>query len=296
MARLSRKYISDSIIWTYADPVSAAWVFDFVRDHRSESILHGGAMRSQYGRHGVYFFDDPQIGSCVIKEYGINLRRGLWKRIESWATIVFGCRELRTLKVSQRLKDIGVSVPLTLAAWMQFYPKRRAFLLYWKLEGVPLENHWSTYRCPALRPDQPIPDEAMMSYMRTLGATVRRMHRNGIVHEDLQSSNILVSPSLDGTGEVGIIDIDSAYCPVVFGKRARFTSYVKSLVRFSWCFESMEDPFFAEFVKAYTEGDEAFSAAFLKAISFWRSRYKKNHHISTLMAWLLCPPPPKWRL
>lgn len=293
-AAVTKHILPFATVWIPADSEICDQAIEFISSGRCAKVHSDAASRSKNGRFGVHVFQDPILGACVLKEYGIMTHRGLWRRFESWCKLIFCKRNLRALMTLQRLRSAELPVPVPIAAWGNFRHDGRRYLLYRKLEGIPLENNWSTFMHPALNPDQPITNEALLSYMRTLGHIVRQMHLRGFVHEDIQPGNLLVSPSLDGTGEIGIIDVDSAYHPVTLGKRARFTSYVKSLIRFSWCFEDINNPLFAEFTDAYTNGDREFKTAFLKAVSFWRTRYKKDHHISSIMSWMRCPPPKNW--
>ena len=149
--------------------------------------LHGGAP----GRGTTVFVDDGQ-GEMALRHF----RRGgligkvvqdhyLWTGLEH-------SRPWREFRLLHTLFEMGLSVPRPLGAHCErrglWY---RADLLTERLPGEPLA---------ACLAQQPLP----LPQWQAIGACLRRFHRAGVYHADLNARNILLGPQ----GEVVVLDFD----------------------------------------------------------------------------------------
>jgi len=145
---------------------------------------------SSGGRGGAWFIDTG-TGQVVLREYR---RGGLVARISEQSYVFTREQDVRSFaefRLLNRLVDIGLPVPVPVAAW---YRKGPAFLYQ---AAIIIERLEGTTPLAELIPTLDVAD------WEVLGATVRRFHDASVRHADLNCFNVLVR---DGT--YFLIDFD----------------------------------------------------------------------------------------
>ncbi|MBR6022589.1 MAG: hypothetical protein IK066_09265 [Kiritimatiellae bacterium] len=244
-------------------------------------------------RSAVWNVDLPGVGRCILKEFRVVRDRGLGRRLESAFKLRFVHRGLRTMQLAGRLAAAGIRTFVPFAFWTDSRGGIRNFLLYRYVEGEIIGDRWMGELAaisPPAKADNPLSPEALHSFLEQAGALVRNLHEAGVVHTDLHPKNFVFPDASCAAGPLSVIDLDSAYCPSVHGRRALFTVRMRSLRRLAQCFRDEDDPGLRAFVRAYSRDDPETESAVLRALRFWRGR-KWNGALDIVRAWLRCPPP-----
>ncbi|MDX1467072.1 MAG: 3-deoxy-D-manno-octulosonic acid kinase [Halomonas sp.] len=145
------------------------------------------------GRGASLFLDAGENLEWVLRPYrrgGLIARasdaRYLWTGLER-------TRAYRELRLTARLRDLGLPVPRPVAAQVTRH-------------GLSYEAALITVRIPGARAlaDLITRQQADDALLERVGATVRRFHDAGLNHVDLNARNLLIDPE----GRVWLIDLD----------------------------------------------------------------------------------------
>ena len=101
-------------------------------------------------------------------------------------------RRQRTIKESQMLsfvKSFGISAPL-----VYFVNPKKTSIIMQKIPGKPVHD---------------LPDEKIIKYCKDIGKLVGTLHKNGIVHRDLTTSNFISSHNTLYLIDFGLSQISS---------------------------------------------------------------------------------------
>jgi len=142
---------------------------------------------------GCAWFLDTDFGAAVLKQY---LRGGWAARVSRDRYVFSGFERTRPVMEFRMLEKLGgeeLPVPQPLAAMCR---RDGGFYSGWIL----------TQRIPCVEPlaEQVAAREGDREIWRAVGACIRRFHRFGLVHADLNARNILV----DEAGVIHLIDFD----------------------------------------------------------------------------------------
>ena len=157
-----------------------------------------GVLAEAKGRGTVWIIDAP-FGPSVLRRY----RRGGWAaKMTADRYLFFGwsrTRPVREMQLTAALHERGLPVPRPVSALAE----RRGFtyraaLITREIAGAsPL-----SVRLPQISSSEPRHEDIWAA----IGRTIRRFHDAGLLHPDLNASNILIQEG----GEVFLIDFDRA--------------------------------------------------------------------------------------
>lgn len=290
--KIRRETIPGGTLWLHEEDAGAAAVEDFVRSEAFRNIPAERRVAVSSRRNFVFDFEIPGVGRCILKDFFVDRRHGALRAAESAFKLRFVHRGLRTFRLLGDIRALGIRVSVPLAFWTGHGPDGpHNYLLYRYLDGVPVGSVWMGRFARPGYGDGSFPPGVLHAYMEQLGTLVRTLHEGGILHTDLHPGNVIAPRPLDGTGPLGLIDMDSAYRPFAPGRRALFTARVKSIRRLADCFDDLGQDDFLAFLRAYARGDESLVRSLLPPLRFWRSRMKADRRISSVLAWFRFPPP-----
>jgi 3-deoxy-D-manno-octulosonic acid kinase len=152
-----------------------------------------GAVAGRARGRGCAWFLDTDFGAAVLKQY----LRGGWAARVSRDRYVFSgferTRPVMEFRMLEKLGDAELPAPRPLAAMCR---RDGGFYFGWIL----------TQRIPRGEPlaEQVADRKGDQMIWRAVGACIRRFHRFGLVHADLNARNILV----DEAGAIHLIDFD----------------------------------------------------------------------------------------
>ena len=152
-----------------------------------------------------------------------------------------------------RIAAAGVRTIEPLAFWTDSRGRLRNFFLYRFVEGDIFGDRWmgelesiSPLAEGAVRPGP----EAVASFVRGAGELLRTLHEAGVVHTDPHPKNFVFPDASRGAGPFSVIDLDSARTTFAPGRRALFTSRIRSLRRLMQAFPSeIIRPFFGSVIR-----------------------------------------------
>lgn len=275
-------------------PASAAAILAFVREGRHLAMPESAKVAHSNPDTSISTCDFPGEGTCVLKEIRPPRRKGLARFITKSIQMRVWPRSFRALHVGEALRKAGVRAIEPIAAWTDHRGGFRNFLLYRRVEGVALGDHWMG-GMPFLAPEPPPPPPALIAYGALAGILVRDLFEAGFAHVDLHPKNVVVPKAMDGSGPMSLLDLDAVIrVPSRFwGRRVRFTAMAKSLRHVAESLPEDSDPVLAAFLHALCRNDAAAEHALRPALDLWRRGGGRNRFSTTISSFLRCPPPPR---
>jgi serine/threonine protein kinase len=156
--------------------------------------------RRYHGRSALTALRLPDGGSALIRDYRHG---GLFRGVTRGWFFTWPPRPFRELAITEELRRRGLRTVEIYAAGVQTVggPFYRGCLVMRELGDA--QDLWATLQDPSMGPGR------LAAVLKAAADIVRRMHREGVYHGDLNLKNLLIRNSRDSV-EGYVIDFDKA--------------------------------------------------------------------------------------